>query len=268
MPAERMNVAARDLRAVLDVVHRMNEADDEAFLPTMLNAVGAIVDADSVSYNELNPGAGRELRYAIEPSYAERRSPDAPYRQHLAQHPVFEAMSSGRLIRGRSVAVSDLTSARAFRRLALYTEYYRHREVEDQLIAIADTQPTRRGLLVLNRSRRGFAAADRAVVDLLVPHVRQAVHHRRRLARLTRTVAAHQRRTRTEASWSTLTRRELDVVESVATGATDRQIARLLGISTRTVGKHLETVYRKLNLPGRAAVLAALATGPATHPPA
>jgi hypothetical protein len=58
MPAERMAVRARDLRAALDVVRRMNEADDETFLPTMLGAVGAAVACDSVSYNELDPGTG------------------------------------------------------------------------------------------------------------------------------------------------------------------------------------------------------------------
>jgi DNA-binding CsgD family transcriptional regulator len=262
-----MSVPARDLRSVLDVVHRMNEADDGAFLSTMLDAVRTAVDADSASYNELNPRSGTELRYAIQPRYAEHRSPDAAYRGHLAQHPVFAAMSGGRLARGHSVAVSDLVSAQTFRRLALYTEYYRHREVEDQLITLVDTQPVRRGLLVLNRSRRGFGARDRATVELLAPHVRHAVRHRGRLARLSRAVAVHHHRSRAHVPWTALTRRELDVVETLATGATDQQIGRLLGISTRTVGKHLETVYRKLNLAGRAAVLAAIAAGPAAPVP-
>jgi DNA-binding CsgD family transcriptional regulator len=232
----------------------------------MLDAVRTVVDADSASYNKLDPQTGTELRYAIQPRYAERRSPDAAYRRHLAQHPAFEAMAAGRLARGHSVAVSDLVSARAFHRLPLYTEYYRHREVEDQLIAVVEAQPARRGLLVLNRSRRGFGTRDRATIDLLAPHVRHAVRHRGRLARLSRTVAVHQHWTRTDVPLTALTRRELDVVEILTTGATDQQIGRLLGISTRTVGKHLEAVYRKLNLTGRAAVLVAMATGRAAAP--
>jgi DNA-binding CsgD family transcriptional regulator len=261
MPAEQMTkVRAGDLRSVLDVVRHMNEADDEKFLPAMLGAVGTAVACDSVSYNELDPATGTELRYAIEPRYAEYRSPGAAYRRHVHQHPVFAAMSAGALARGSSVALSDLTSARAFRRLALYTEYFRHREVEDQLIALVDVQPNRRGLLVLNRSRRGFGGRDRAVVELLAPHVRHDVRQRARLARLTRTVGVHRRRTEAVLPWSSLTRRELEVAECLSTGATDQQIARLLGVSTRTIHKHLEAVYRKLGVPGRAALLAAAAT--------
>lgn len=43
-----------------------------------------------------------------------------------------------------------------------------------------------------------------------------------------------------------LTRRERQVVDLLATGLTAAAIGRLLGISPRTVGKHLENAYRKL----------------------
>ncbi|HYN93403.1 MAG TPA: helix-turn-helix transcriptional regulator, partial [Pilimelia sp.] len=60
-------------------------------------------------------------------------------------------------------------------------------------------------------------------------------------------------------SGGALTPRQRQVVGWVATAATDQQIGRALGISGRTVGKHLENVYRKLGLSGRAELIAASA---------
>jgi DNA-binding CsgD family transcriptional regulator len=214
------------------------------------------VDSDAVSYNELDRGTGEEHGFVIEPGYAEFRSRGGAYRSHVYQHPVFDALDSGRLRPGRTVSVSDLLGARAFRRLPLYTEYYRHRGVEDQLVASLGTTGGRTTLLVLSRSRRGFGARDRAVVEHLVPHLRQALGHRRRLRRLRRTVAEFQ--SRTPVPLEELTPRQREVVECLATGATDQQIGHALAISTRTVGKHLEAVYRTLALPGRTALLAAM----------
>ncbi len=45
-----------------------------------------------------------------------------------------------------------------------------------------------------------------------------------------------------------LTERELEVVKALARGMTDRQIARQLGISEKTVGNHASNVYRKLHV--------------------
>ena len=52
-----------------------------------------------------------------------------------------------------------------------------------------------------------------------------------------------------------LTPRELDVVTSLAGGRTDDQIASMLGVSRRTVHKHLEHIYRKLGVGSRTAAL-------------
>jgi DNA-binding CsgD family transcriptional regulator len=48
-----------------------------------------------------------------------------------------------------------------------------------------------------------------------------------------------------------LTRREAAVLRAVATGMSDKQVARALGVSPRTIGKHLEHIYAKLGVRGR-----------------
>jgi len=52
---------------------------------------------------------------------------------------------------------------------------------------------------------------------------------------------------------SGLTPREIEILCLVATGLTDAQIAERLVISPRTVSKHLQSVYSKLDLPSRSA---------------
>jgi DNA-binding CsgD family transcriptional regulator len=57
-----------------------------------------------------------------------------------------------------------------------------------------------------------------------------------------------------------LTPRERDVMQWLAAGKTDRDIAGVLGCSHRTVQKHLERIYTKLGVETRtAAVMRVLA---------
>jgi predicted ATPase/DNA-binding CsgD family transcriptional regulator len=53
-----------------------------------------------------------------------------------------------------------------------------------------------------------------------------------------------------------LTRRELEVLRLVAEGRTDREVADILVLSTRTVNRHLSNIFVKLDVPGRAAAVA------------
>ena len=50
-----------------------------------------------------------------------------------------------------------------------------------------------------------------------------------------------------------LTKREIEILRLVATGITDAQVAKELFLSTRTVSKHLESIYNKLQVNSRTA---------------
>ncbi|HEX2300800.1 MAG TPA: helix-turn-helix transcriptional regulator, partial [Pseudonocardiaceae bacterium] len=60
---------------------------------------------------------------------------------------------------------------------------------------------------------------------------------------------------RARSQLSALTPREREIAELVVGAATDREIARCLGISQRTVHKHLERIYRKLSLTSRTSLI-------------
>lgn len=52
-----------------------------------------------------------------------------------------------------------------------------------------------------------------------------------------------------------LTRRETDVLQWVAAGKTNTEIGFILGISSRTVQKHLEHIFEKLGVASRTAAV-------------
>lgn len=72
------------------------------------------------------------------------------------------------------------------------------------------------------------------------------------LARLEDTRAAHG----DPATPDGLSPREREVLRLVATGRTDRQIAEVLSISDKTVGRHVANIYRKIDVRTRAAATA------------
>jgi DNA-binding CsgD family transcriptional regulator len=66
-------------------------------------------------------------------------------------------------------------------------------------------------------------------------------------------------RSRPDAAVATLTVREREVMKLVAEGETNAEIAEALGISPRTIERHLSNVYTKLGVEGKAARAAAAA---------
>jgi DNA-binding CsgD family transcriptional regulator len=252
----------RDLRTALDLAYDL--ADDEpsgALGGDVLGRLGAFVGCDVASCSVVDHRAGRLLSSATDDP-GQNLLGVTGFRSAARQHPAFAAYRSGRIRRGTSVAISDVADAATFRRTSLYADYYRPRGTADQLLCVVGVGAWRGTILAFNRPRRGFAVRDRQVVDLLAPHVARALdrgHRRRARATATRVTA------RTDADLDralprleSLTRRERDVAREVADGATDREIAAGLGISHRTVQKHLEQAYRKLGLTNRTSLAAAV----------
>jgi DNA-binding NarL/FixJ family response regulator len=68
-------------------------------------------------------------------------------------------------------------------------------------------------------------------------------------------------RPRTNSTGDELTTRETEIAQRAATGATDRDIAATLYISTRTVDYHLRNIFRKLGIRSRAELAPLLQRG-------
>ena len=108
---------------------------------------------------------------------------------------------------------------------------------------------------VFNRRQRDFDERERARLELIRPHLAD-------LHRMTRTMDDQGAAWGAPSSAAPLTPREREVLNWLAGGKTDRDIGDILGISPRTVNKHLQRIYEKLGVETRtAAVVRAMNKG-------
>lgn len=147
--------------------------------------------------------------------------------------------------------ITDSLPQSQFRESPIYNEYYRRIGI-DYVIAVPLFVD--RGLLVsfvLNRNRSDFSDRERALLDLV----------REPLGSLYRHLLARGREARGFASLP-VTPREREVLSWLAAGKTDKDIGEILGMSPRTVQKHLQHIYEKLGVETRtAAVVRAMEIG-------
>jgi DNA-binding CsgD family transcriptional regulator len=107
----------------------------------------------------------------------------------------------------------------------------------------------------LARSDRGDAAVDQlnAAFDTYMRH--EAVADARRVSRELRRLGVERRivsRPRAKIGWDSLTDSELKVVNLIASGATNRDVATQLHLSLHTVKTHVHNAFAKLAITSRA----------------
>jgi DNA-binding CsgD family transcriptional regulator len=253
---------ADDLRRTVEVVRELNEdRNGSAGWLAALHAFGRLIGCEEVVAARVDVDT-REV-VALDNPPTEHTLDNLPRVCPLVidQHPGFRAYRSGRLPRGESVAVTDLVDTSALRRTPLYAEVMKPRGVADELLCSATVSDQQDIVLVVSRATHGFSARDRALIGLIAPHVAQNAAWRQRTETTQWTTQSGDDPSTSGVAWSALTPREHDVSALVLRGATDREIARSLIVSTRTVHKHLEHIYRKLDVTNRTS-LVALLTGP------
>ena len=137
---------------------------------------------------------------------------------------------------------SDLYTQRELARQPAFAEYFRD-EMLHQLSVSFPALPGRTRRLMLRRADGpDFTAEDATLMEILRPHLFEAYQlvQRRHLVS------------------STLTARESEVLDLVARGLRNDEIAAVLVISVATVRKHLEHIFDRTGLRSRSAVVARL----------
>jgi DNA-binding CsgD family transcriptional regulator len=167
----------------------------------------------------------------------------ATFNRLIHGHPLVQYHSSHP--GGGACRISDLVAPRDFRRREIYADYYRRIGIDHVIAVPVVASPNLVMSYVLNRSGPDFSDAEKSLLDRMRP----ALANLYRFATMSLPRSA-----RVARDWK-LTAREDEVLQWVAAGKTDRQIAAILGTSVRTVQKHLANSYRKLGVENRTAAV-------------
>jgi DNA-binding CsgD family transcriptional regulator len=249
------------------LLHQLSNGLAELYLPgggdfadRVIRLASGLIATESCSYNHLvGPVA---IAWQIEPADV-LDFPDAEqlFQQHLPEHPLLRHyQATGDLAARR---ISDVASDRQFRSLGLYRDFYQPAWVDHQLVVSVPAPHDGMISVALNRHGRDFSDEHREVLDLLRPHLRQAAA----IAALLNQPVPYT--PRDADGKPLLTPRQTRILQLVAAGSSDRDVARALGLSVRTVQTHLQHIYRALGVRSRTEALAhvrALSLGGAASP--
>jgi DNA-binding CsgD family transcriptional regulator len=171
--------------------------------------------------------------------------------QTLGQNPSVQyCMRDGR---EKVIMISDFVSQRTFERTDFYQDVFKPWGVRYQLAACLRTESHLCGF-TLHRDQP-LDEELRGVIQVLYPHIVRAFEAAHRRGEPGARLLGQQYRLKELG----LTPRECDVLVWIAEGKRDAEIGRILGISSRTVSKHVESLLQKLEAETRTAALARVA---------
>jgi DNA-binding NarL/FixJ family response regulator len=220
------------LRRILTVVDLLLDATREpalapALLAPLLPALLRAIPADSLVCSLTHDGLPEP---ATGPAGLLEHVELDEFERHAHADPLVVHTRSDH---GAPVRRSDLQARRAYHAPGTYTDVYRAVHADHQLAMSLPAGSGRLACFAFNRSGTDFGDDDLAVAAALRP----------RLATVMTQLAPSRPRT-------SLTAREAQVLELLSAGDNNHRIAHRLGISPRTVDKHLEHAYTKLDAHG------------------
>jgi len=251
-----MYVPLTGLRHAVRLVDRLTELDDpEGFAGLALPGLARLVGCDSLSFTVLGAEAG-QVSVTRYPDGISSHGNVAAFAAYVHEHPL--ANYHRETGDARPVMISDFLSRQGFHRLNLYGEYFRWIPVEYQIAFGLPAAGSEIIGIALNRAESDFTEDERDLLGVIRVPLMTALQRARQ-----RQCAREGLATATSGALADLADREMRVLRFAALGRTNSAIARALDVSPRTVAKHLEHIYRKLDVTSRAsAVFTALAGRP------
>jgi DNA-binding CsgD family transcriptional regulator len=237
-----MTVTERDLRQMLDVVDCGRRAEPEELFPReLLAALAELVPAEEISFQ-----VSRPLDHAVvaleEFGIVPGPLPDGW--EELFWRSYWEGETCCRpQVTGDYQSVWKVSDYLSTQQLAnsIVGEWFRVLGVRHE---IAVPLPVRgaedRRMLLFRSEGRDFTERERLLLTMLRPHFVEVLR-------------AHERR---RAGVPDLTARQLQLLQLVADGHSNTQIARRLFVAEGTVRKHLENIYERLGVTSRTAAVA------------
>lgn len=234
-------------------VQGMLELDE--LIDGLLVAIQRNVPSDYVSLNDIGPDTDRVI------SVVSPEMPERLYRlfgQFAFQNPLIRRYM--KTLDGRPYRFSDVTTPEELHALELYQQVYAPIGSEHQMAFTLPATPGRVIAIAISRADPDYTDEECEVIGRARPYLIQAWRNAIDHTALRDELAARPLGpaggdgTAVEALQARgLTERQAQVLALVARGRSNRDAGAILGISDRTVQKHLEHCYRVLGLQGRSA---------------
>jgi DNA-binding CsgD family transcriptional regulator len=219
----------------------------------LLDALNRALPSRYVSLNDIGPEPDQIVALMRPEASA---AMFARWSEHAHENPLLRYYL--RTQDGRAMRFSDVCEPDELRGLALYREVYAPMGVEHQLAFTLPASPRRVLAIALSRGECDYSDAERDLVERARPFIAQAylnaiAYGEAREGAAPTRAAGPSLKPLTAAG---LTLREAECLQMVAIGRSNQHIAVALGISHRTVGKHLERGFRKLAVGDRSSAAA------------
>jgi len=236
-----------DMRRVIEFLNYTAELEgDRPFDKPLLSLMRKLIPSPLIAYGDLD--RKRRIYHDGAASTEIEGEPDADrYWDLVHQCPTlaYRDRTSDPL----AMRITDLISAREWRELPLYRERFWPFRL-DYAMEIGMPAPAGRDRMFClwrEYGSRDLSDRDRDILDVIRPHLVR----RQELADLRARIGA-------APAAVGLTPREREILGLVAQGKTNAEVAAYLWVAPSTVKKHLENVYEKLDVSGRAAAVAYL----------
>ncbi|MFT4048582.1 MAG: helix-turn-helix transcriptional regulator [Solirubrobacterales bacterium] len=230
----------------------------DALVEGLIDACHEAIPSDWVSINDVAPVEGPIIA-VVQPDLPQALFEE--FRKYAHQNPLLQRYMSSR--DGRAYRFSDVISVGEYHALELYAHVYQPIGLEHQLAFMLQSTADRVLAVVLSRRERDFTDAEVELANSARPFLIQAWNNAAEFTSLRDELATRSEVPGTLAKAPLaeliargLTERQAEVLVLAACGRSNGDAAESLGISERTVEKHLERCYRALGVTGRSAAAA------------
>src|SRR3989454_10906446 len=229
------SLTGSDLHAALDTLHAIGEDAPGNFARRGIDSLSRLIGSELTTLSVCDLDSNHRSVVSDAPGAISARELQV-FDRYFPEHPLVRA--HGRKPGAVTKRISDLVPTDAFRETPLYNDYYRPIGIRHTMAVPIYVDERLLVSFVLNRAGSAFGDRELQLAETVRPH----------LANLYRLGGAA-----AKVVGAPLTAREREVLEWVAAGKTNRDIAAILGARPRTIEKHLERIYDKLGVETRTA---------------
>lgn len=219
----------------------------EEFRAGVLEAVHRAIPADWVGLSEVGPDPASVVEIVDPPPPPESF---AAFAELARQNPLVRRLDETR--DGRAYRFSDVVTRAELHELELYQRAYRPIGLEYQIAFTLESGQDRILAIHLGRRERDFSDGERDLLNEARPFLIQCYRNAIRYSEALDHRPDGELLPSIDALVSLgLTPRQAEVLQLLAAGASERDIAVRLRVSHRTVQKHLQLSYRQLGVHSR-----------------